>query len=183
MTPRCVFAVLESTAAAHPEQAALHQPLGGGKYRTWTWREYRETVEQIAVGLRAMGVVKGEIVALQSETRAEFYLADLGIMSAGAISAALYTSLPHADQARTLAASDARVVFVETPKARKALETAAAALEKPLEVRWILLTCEAPDAMTFEQLRQSAPSACGRTRRLSKRYARKWTRSIPRCCT
>jgi len=52
MEVRTVYTVLEETAAAHPHVAAMHQPLGGGKYRTWTWREYRDTVQQIAVGLR-----------------------------------------------------------------------------------------------------------------------------------
>ena len=41
---------------------------------------------------------KGDIVALYAETRAEFYLADLGIMSNGSIAAALYTSYPLPDQ-------------------------------------------------------------------------------------
>ncbi len=63
------------------------------------------------------------MVALQSETRAEFYLTDIGIMTAGAISAALYTSLPYADQAKTLRASDATVVFVENEKVMKALQS------------------------------------------------------------
>jgi long-chain acyl-CoA synthetase len=159
MRARTVYTVLEETAAAHAGNIALHQPVGGGEYRTWTWREYDATVRQIAVGLRAMGVRKGGTVALQSETRAEFYLADLGIMSAGAIAAALYTSLPYAEQARTLEASDARVVFVEDVKAMRALEAGAGGR---LDVRWILLTGDAPESdapdkgeclKTLEQLR------------------------------
>jgi long-chain acyl-CoA synthetase len=155
---RTVFAVLEETAAAYPERPALQQPIGGGKYRSWTWRQYRDSVQQIAVGLREIGVCLSDIVALQSETRAEFYLADMGIMAAGAIAAALYTSLPFGDQAGTLHASGARIVFVENVKAMRALEAAAG--DAPLDVRWILLTGEAPVAspdtegvITLEQLR------------------------------
>jgi long-chain acyl-CoA synthetase len=151
MSARTVYTVLEETAAAHPERPALHQPLGNGKYRSWTWREYCRTVQHIAVGLRAIGIHKGDMVALQSETRAEFYLADMGVMSAGAIAAALYTSLPYADQARTLRASDARVVFVEHAKAMLALESAAD--DGLVDVRWVLLTGEADGVMTLEQLR------------------------------
>lgn len=113
MNARTVYTVLEETAEKYPETIALRQPLGKGKYRTWTWREYRDTVQQIAVGVRELGIRKGEIVALQSETRAEFYLTDIGIMTSGAISAALYTSLPVAEQEKTLRASDAKIVFVE----------------------------------------------------------------------
>jgi long-chain acyl-CoA synthetase len=148
---RTVYAVLEQTAAAYPERAALHQPAGGGKYRSWTWREYRDQVQHIAVGLRAIGVAKGDTVALQSETRAEFYLADIGVMAAGAVAAALYTSLPFADQVGTMRASDARFVFVEHAKAMHALESAAG--DAPIDAQWIVLSGDADGALTLEQLR------------------------------
>ena len=150
MGARTVYAVLEETARAHGLRRALHQPLGGGKYQSWTWREYCDSAQQIAVGLRAIGVGHGEIVALQSETRAEFYLADLGVMAAGAVAAALYTSLPYAEQASTLRASDARFVLVENAKSMRALEAAA---EGDLNVRWILLTGPAEGLLTLEDLR------------------------------
>jgi long-chain acyl-CoA synthetase len=150
---RTVYTVLEETAAAHPERAALHQPTGGGKYRSWTWREYRDSVQQIAVGFREIGVSVADIVALQSETRAEFYLADMGVMAAGAIAAALYTSLPFDDQAGTLRDSGARIVLVENAKAMRALQSAAG--DAPLDVRWILLTGDAEGVLTLEQVRMS----------------------------
>jgi long-chain acyl-CoA synthetase len=148
---RTVYTVLEETAAAYPERPALHQPIGGGKYRSWTWREYRDSVQQIAVGLREIGVAVADIVALQSETRAEFYLADMGVMAAGAIAAALYTSLPLGDQAGTLRASGARVVLVENAKAMSALQNAAG--DVPLDVQWILLTGDAAGVLTLERVR------------------------------
>ena len=152
MKARTVYTVLEETAALYPEKAALHQPLGGGKYRTWTWREYRDTVQQIAVGVREIGVPKGGMVALQSETRAEFYLTDIGIMTSGAIAAALYTSLPYADQVKTLRASDATVVFVENEKVMRGLQDAAAG--EPLNVQWILLTDDSVRALGEKTMRE-----------------------------
>ena len=62
------------------------------------------------------------MVALQSETRAEFYFADLGVMAAGAIAAALYTSLPYAEQAHALRFCEARVAMVENSKAMQGLQ-------------------------------------------------------------
>lgn len=147
MSARTVYTVLEQTAARYPNQAALHQPAGGGKYRSWTWTEYRDTVQQIAVGLREIGVKKGSMVALQSETRAEFYLADIGIMTSGAIAAALYTSLPYPDQVKTLRASDAATVFVENEKVMKALQI------EPLNIQWVLLTGESDSLLTLEKVR------------------------------
>ena len=40
-----------------------------------------------------LGIGKGDTVALHSETRAEFYLADLGVLANGSIAAALYTTI------------------------------------------------------------------------------------------
>ncbi|MGA3205278.1 MAG: AMP-binding protein [Bryobacteraceae bacterium] len=151
MKARTVYTVLEETALKYPEKPALNQPLGGGKYRTWNWREYRDTIQQIAVGLREMGVPKGGMVALASETRAEFYLADIGIMTSGAVAAALYTSLPYADQVKTLRASDATVVFVENEKVMKALQDAAG---EPLDVRWVLLTDDSVRALGEKKIRE-----------------------------
>jgi long-chain acyl-CoA synthetase len=144
---RTVWAVLEAAAAKFPNNLALQQPMGGGKYRVWLWSEYAASVRHIAVGLRAAGVVKGDIVALQSETRAEFYLADQAVMACGAIAAALYTSLPYEEQARTLAASGARVAFVENVQSLERLREAGASM------RWILLTGESEGCLTLDSIR------------------------------
>ena len=72
--------------------------------------EYREGVQQVACGLRALGIRKGDIVALHAEPSANFYIADLGIISNGSIAAALYTSLPPGDHARTLAVSEPKAL-------------------------------------------------------------------------
>ncbi len=148
-----MWAVLEATAAKIPDKIALQQPLGGGKYRAYTWREYADTAREIAVGLRATGVAKGAMVALASETRAEFYLADLGVMSCGAIAAALYTSLPHHEQRATLKACGARVAFAEDAKTMRALSEPGPS-HPDQAIRWILLTGEPADgAETLESLR------------------------------
>jgi len=141
--------LLEETAASHPDKPAFHQPIGAGQYRTWLWAEVRDTVREIAVGLHCIGVRKGSMVALQSETRAEFYLADLGVMAAGAVAAALYSSLPYSDQAATLRASDAHVAFVESVKVMRALEAAGGAA---LGLQWILLSGEAEGTLTLSKL-------------------------------
>jgi long-chain acyl-CoA synthetase len=161
MYPRTVFSVLEQAALTHADQPALHQPIPSKskdtQYRTYTWAEYRDIVREIACGLRALGVRHGDIVALQSETRAEFYLADIGIMSAGAIAAALYTSLPYPEQLKTLRASEARWIFAENTKVVQALKKAAG--DQPLNAQWVLLTGEAEGMMTLDQVREAGRNA------------------------
>src|SRR5690242_16550892 len=85
MSSRTVYDVLEEAVQAYGEAPALQQPRGKNEYQTWTWPQYRDAAREIACGLRRFGVEKGDIVAVYCETRAEFYLADVGIMSAGAI--------------------------------------------------------------------------------------------------
>jgi long-chain acyl-CoA synthetase len=87
------------------------------------------------------------MVALQSETRAEFYVADLAVMCCGAVSAALYTSLPYVDQARTLRACGARFLIVENDSALCKLRAAGA--DQPS----ILLSAPEAAGQTFEQIR------------------------------
>jgi len=144
---RTIWDILEFTASKYPESIALQQPTGGGQYRSWTWRQYADEVRQIAVGLRALGIHKGDIVALQSETRAEFYLADLGVISCGAIAAALYTSLPYPGQVRTLQACDARWLLVENEDALRKLRDAGA--DQPS----ILLTGSAAGSQSLDHVR------------------------------
>src|SRR5690242_15461512 len=107
MNSRTVYTVLDEAAQAHGNAPALHQPIGKGKYQTHSWNEFRQAAQEIALGVRRIGIQKGDIVALYSETRAEFYLADLGVMTSGAIAAALYTTYPFPDLIGNLRASDA----------------------------------------------------------------------------
>ena len=158
MNARTVYAVLAQTSEAHPGAPALHQPLGKGQYNTYTWSEYRRAVEEIACGLRAIGIQKGEHVATFTETRAEFYLADLGVMSCGAISATLYTSYPLPELATSLRSTGATALIAENPKNLRALIEAAGPQGLP-PLRFILLTGEAENAMTLEQLREKGRQA------------------------
>src|SRR5437016_903428 len=127
MNPRTIFQVLEESAAKNGRAVALYQPVQGKGHRTYqkyTWQEYREAALEIAAGLRALGIQKGDIVALDSETRAEFYLADIGVMANGSIAAALYTNYPAEDLLRTIKACGAKALFVEYAKTLGALRDA-----------------------------------------------------------
>jgi long-chain acyl-CoA synthetase len=151
MSSRTVYSMLEKTANAFPSKPALLQPIGEGKHKTWTWSEFRDEVRWIAVGLSTMGVEKGTIVALQSETRAQFYLADIGVMSAGGISAGLYTSVPFVDQAKAMAFCETRLAIVENAKALRGLQTVLGP-EASQRIQWVLMSGEAEGAITLEQV-------------------------------
>jgi long-chain acyl-CoA synthetase len=152
-----MYAVLEETARKRRHAPALHQPTGKGKYQVYSWIDYLQAVQEIACGLRQLGIRKGDTVALHSETRAEFYLADLGVLTNGSIAAALYTTYPLPDQAKSIRSSHAKAIFVEDPKSMQALMAVAG--ETLAGLQWILLTGESEGAITLEQLRAKGRKA------------------------
>ena len=153
--PRTLYQVLEETSRKYGDGPALHQPIGNGEYLSYSWIDFRRAAEEIAAGLRSLGIRKGDVVALDSETRLEFYLADLGIVTNGSIAAALYPTLLPDCLVHTLAASMARAAFVENPKTLAVLRGA------PVE-HWILLAGEAPGALTLDGLRALGREAMAR---------------------
>ncbi len=154
MTARTMFTILEESSRKWGDVAALRQPEGNGKYRTYTFGEYEQAVRETACGLRRLGVQKGENIALYSGTRAEFYIADLGIISSGAVAAALYITYPLPDQVKNLQAAGIGTAFAEDAKGMESLRAAAAGALDP--IRWILLTGDAAgsDALTLRGLRE-----------------------------
>ncbi len=156
MAPRSVYSLLDEAVDKWGSAPALHQPIGNQKYRTYTWIEYREAVREIAAGLWEMGIQRGDVVGLGSETRAEFYLADLGVIACGAASAALYVNSPAADQVVLLKRCGAKLIFVEDAKMMKSLKAAGG---DTLGVPWVLMTGEAEGASTLDWLRENGRKA------------------------
>ncbi len=85
-----------------------------GAYRPTTWREAAIRVEELARGLRALGLQRGDRVALVSENRPEWMIADLAIISAGGITVPAYTTHQVEDHRYLLANSGARAAIVST---------------------------------------------------------------------
>ena len=105
---RTLYQVLEESARKHGDAPALRQPSGADTL-TYSWTQYKEAAEEIAAGpAGARHRAAGDVVAVNSETRLEFYLADLGIITNGSIAAAMYPSYPPAELVKTLAGSQAR---------------------------------------------------------------------------
>jgi acyl-CoA synthetase (AMP-forming)/AMP-acid ligase II len=67
-----------------------------GAWQRLTWEGSRDQVLRMAAALVAEGVEPGDRVAVMSENRADWLLADLGIQAAGAVTVPLYPSRPPA---------------------------------------------------------------------------------------
>jgi long-chain acyl-CoA synthetase len=146
MTAATTSELLRNAAVRFGPRLALRQPSGKDVH-TWTWSQYLEAAEEIAAGLRALGIGRGDHVALCSETRAEFYLADQGVLMNGSVAAALYPSYPAEELKRTIAMADAKALFVEDAKMFARLKDASVE-------HVFLLTGEAEGAIALAELRR-----------------------------
>jgi long-subunit acyl-CoA synthetase (AMP-forming) len=86
---RTMCEAFQKTAEAHPDRPALR--LKDDEV-SFTWGEYAQRVEELAAGLAALGVGKGDTVALMLTNRPEFHLADAAGMHLGATCFSIYNT-------------------------------------------------------------------------------------------
>jgi long-chain acyl-CoA synthetase len=87
-----------------------------GEWRSVSWTEAARQVAALAISLRKIGLEQGDRVALVSENRPEWLIADLGIMAAGCVTVPTYTTNTIRDHAHVLGNSGARAVIVSNQK-------------------------------------------------------------------
>jgi len=93
----------------------------GEEWRATSWTEAARQVAALARALTSLGIRPGDRVMLVSENRPEFCIADLAIMTAGAITVPTYTTNTTRDHAHISADSGARAVIFSTAKIAQAL--------------------------------------------------------------
>lgn len=64
-----------------------------GKYQGTSFAEVRSSVQKFATGLAVLGVARGDHVAIISENRPEWVIADFGVMHLGAVNISIYPTL------------------------------------------------------------------------------------------
>jgi long-chain acyl-CoA synthetase len=90
-----------------------------------SWGDVANQVEIIASALAQRGITAGARVAILSENRLEWIIADLAIMSIGAISVPLFTTYTQTDITYLLSHSGARAIICSNSELTALAETAA----------------------------------------------------------
>ncbi|MFI8106262.1 AMP-dependent synthetase/ligase [Streptomyces sp. NPDC086023] len=117
--PPTVASVFLERVAATPDGEAYRYPVpaasgqGPDEWKSLSWGQAADRVFAIAAGLIALGVEPVQRVALASNTRVEWILADLGVMCAGAATTTIYPSTNAEESAFILSDSDSRVLIAE----------------------------------------------------------------------
>src|SRR5919109_4372446 len=93
-----------------------------GEWRQVSWEEARTAVDELANGLLALGVGKGDAFGILARTTLEWVLFDFALGSIGAVGAGIYPSLPPKDCAYILDHADAVGVLVENDEQRAKID-------------------------------------------------------------
>ena len=103
--------LLERSCLKFPENAYLWEKREGG-YRSVTYRQTRREVGDVAAGLLAGGLQKGDRVALLSEGCNDWVFAELGILYAGGVNVPLSIKLTDKELIFRVRHSGARFLIV-----------------------------------------------------------------------
>ena len=109
--PKTLVQVFEQAVEKHNRPDALNYKSGS----TWTpisSAEMLRRIRNIAAGLYSLGIKRGDRVAILSESRSEWTLADAGCLFAGAIDVPIYPTLTPGQVRYILNDSGARLLFV-----------------------------------------------------------------------
>ena len=98
------------------DKPALAFKPKGGTYQDISYTALGESVAAFQNGLSSLGVEKGERVAILSENRPEWAIADFGILAAGAITVPMFSTLTAPQVGYILKDSGAKIICVSTEK-------------------------------------------------------------------
>ena len=89
LDPRSAPSLLAQRARREPD-AVAYRAKHLGLYQERTWRDYAARVARCARGFQALGLARGERVAIMGDACEEWMIADLGAQAAGAITYGIY---------------------------------------------------------------------------------------------
>jgi len=142
-----------------------------GVYRGLSTDEVRQEVERIALGLKGLGVSAGDKVILLAENGPWWAMMDFAILSLGAVTVPIYTSLVPEQIAYIINDSDAKVVVISD----RNLWQKTAAVKKGLSKveRFISFEAEpAPGVLSLDSVKAEGEKARGSNPRLFEATAR-----------
>ena len=113
---------IKQTAQRFPEKIAMRYKEFGVWQET-TYQEFWKMSNYLSMSLKFFGIEKGHSVAIHSENRPEWFIADIGIQSIGAVSVGLYPTNPSSEVEYLLSHSESKILFAEDQEqVDKALE-------------------------------------------------------------
>ena len=110
--PRTLCDIFSAAAASGKRDLLLAKT--GGEWRPVSAADFGFTVKALSLGLNSLGVQPGDRVAILSENRPEWAMADFAAQCAGAASVPIYPTLPANQIGPLLKDCGARAIFVSS---------------------------------------------------------------------
>lgn len=151
--PKTLIRIFLDSMEKHQKSAQFMRRLpdtaGRGRWESLTSERARHDVESLALGLAALGVTRGERVALLSENRYEWAITDLATLGQGAVTVPIYPTLIAPQVRYILDNAEARVCVVSTPAQLEKLLAVADTLPRLTHI----LLIDPPPASRDERVR------------------------------
>ena len=113
---------IKDTSIRFPNKIAMRYKEFGVWQET-TYEDFWKKSNYLSLGLKFFGIQKGDSVAIHSENRPEWFIADIGIQSIGAVSVGLYPTNQSSEVEYLLSHSETKILFAEDQEqVDKALE-------------------------------------------------------------
>lgn len=124
-----------------------------GRYVPISTEEFGRHVRNFCLGLRDLGIERGDKVVILSENRPEWVMTDMANLCLGAITVPIYTSLVPEQVKYIIQDSDAKAVIVSNEEQWKKVEEVKADLDKVKS--YIIFAEEAPSGiLTFSEVQE-----------------------------
>jgi long-chain acyl-CoA synthetase len=104
--------LLRRHAREHPNEIAMREK-DLGIWHVWSWRRYHERVRDFALGLRALGIGEGDVVALIGDNRPDWVCGEIASHAVKAMTLGVYRDALEDEVAYLLNYGEAKAVFAE----------------------------------------------------------------------
>jgi long-chain acyl-CoA synthetase len=104
--------LLARNARLHPSKVALREKELG-IWQSYTWAQYLEAVRELALGFRALGLARGDKVAIVGGNRPEWVMSELAAQAMGAASVGVYQDSTLTEVAYVIDHCDAEIIVAE----------------------------------------------------------------------
>jgi long-chain acyl-CoA synthetase len=110
-----VYHLFKDTVERHGVRKAATFKAAG-KWQSYTWQELNQKVQAVSCALIEMGVADHSKIAVMSNTKVEWVIADLGILGAGCTTVPIYQSSTADDSQYIINDAEITFAFVEDEK-------------------------------------------------------------------
>jgi long-chain acyl-CoA synthetase len=149
--------VLSRTVGRQGAKPALCSKNPDGGWGEISYEGLYERVRRFAAGLRGLGVSKGDGVAVMSENRPEWIIADLAVQSLGAVTVPVYPTLEAVQVSHIMEDSGARVAVVENAALLRRVQSGRDGSPKPVSV--VMIEAGYSGETSFDQVEREGAAS------------------------